>query len=146
MLGAVTGPSDIVRAWEEAIRHLREAASPVAGPAEELAQRLLVPVRQQAEVLEQVVRRQVEMERDIAARALAPVDAVLGALEQTAEVVRAQARAFEMAAVSFRQASELLDVQATALEQAVRSVRDPLGAVRAAGERVVRREERGDPA
>jgi hypothetical protein len=136
-------PADVLHAWEEVIRQLRGAASPVTGASEELLHKLMVPVQRQAELLEQVVRRQAELEKDLAARVLAPAGMALDLLEQTSAAMRAQARAFETASASFHQAAELLDLQAALIEQASGSMRDPLAALRSAGARV--RRDEGPP-
>jgi hypothetical protein len=73
------------------------------------------------------------LEREVAEALLAPRNAVLQALDETAGAMRAQSHAFEAAAVAFHQTADLLAVQAAALEKAADSLRDPAGALRAAG-------------
>jgi hypothetical protein len=56
----------------------------------------------------------------------AHVPAMLAALERTPEALRAQATAFRTASMAFAQAAEVLDVQATAMEQAFAAVTAPV--------------------
>jgi hypothetical protein len=131
-------PADLIRAWQQAIGHLRSAAGPLTGVPEDVARQLLAPLQQQAELLEQSLRRQVAFEKEIVERMLGPVTVVLELLDQSAAAMRTQAQAFDAAAASFKQASELLELQASLLEGAGRSLRDPAHALRAAGAAVRR--------
>lgn len=126
-------PADLIHAWQQAIGHLRSAAAPLTGGPEDITRQLLAPLQQQAELLEQGLRRQVEFEKELVERMLGPVTVLLELLDQSAAAMRTQAQAFEAAAASFGQASELLELQASLLEGAGRSLRDPAGVLRAAG-------------
>ena len=99
-------PADVARAWESALKHARGATAPITAGPEEVARRVVTPL-------------------------VAPVSVMLDALEQTAAAMRTQAQALDAAAQSFAQASSLLDVQASVLEHAVVTVRDPTAALRA---------------
>jgi hypothetical protein len=106
-------PADLIHAWQQAISHLRSAAAPVTGVSEDITWQLLAPLQQQAELLERGLRRQVEFEKELVERMLGPVTALLELLDQSAAAMRTQAQAFEAAAASFGQASELLELRAT---------------------------------
>jgi len=118
-------PADLFNAWQDAIRQLGRATAPVTGPSIEL--------------LEQVMRRQVDFEKELLGRMLAPVDTVVDALEQTSSAMHTQAEAFAAAAKAFKQASELVEVQAKMLERTTQALRAPAELVRA-----VRPETAGD--
>jgi hypothetical protein len=110
-------PADLLSAWQEAIRQLGRATAPLTGP----------PV----ELLEQVMRRQVDFEKEMVGRMLAPVNTVIEALEQTSSAMHAQAQAFGAAAQAFKQASELVEVQAKMLERTTQALKAPAELVRA---------------
>jgi hypothetical protein len=128
----IPDPADLLHAAEDALRQLRDFTAPVTEQSE-LGRRVVEPLQRQAELLEQLVQRQAQFERDMLGRLTAPLSGALDLLEQSTAAMRAQARAFEAASTSFKQAAELLDLQASLLERAAESVRDPVGAVKAAG-------------
>ena len=115
----------------DALRGLRTAIGQIAdsGPLAPL----LGPLQRQADLIEDLVRRQVEFERDLLGRALAPATAVLDILDQTAGAMRKQAQAFNAASVAFKQAADMLEVQANLMETAASTVRDPGAVVKSAG-------------
>ena len=129
-------PADLLHAWQEVIRRLQGAASPIT--EQELVKQLIGPLQRQAELLEQGLQRQLDFEKEMLGRLTAPVTGALGVLDQATAAMRAQADAFNAAAASFKTAAELLDVQAGLLETAGQSLRDPLGAVKGAAESVRR--------
>jgi hypothetical protein len=124
-------PADLFKAWQDAIREVGGvAASLVSAPAG-LAGDLLGPLQRQAELLEQVLQRQIDFER-----ALAPARAALDLVDQAASTMRAQATAFRAASLSFGQAAELLEQQAEIIERAGGTLRDPVAALRSAQDAV----------
>jgi hypothetical protein len=110
-------PADLLSAWQDAIRQLGKATASVTGAPTEL--------------VEQVMRRQIEFERELTRRLLAPVGTVIDALEQTSSAMRTQAEAFSAASKAFKQASELVEVQAAMLERTTQALRAPAELVRA---------------
>ena len=110
-------PADLLRAWQDAIRQLGRATASLTGPP--------------AELLEQAMRRQVEFEKELMGRMLAPVGTVIEALEQTSEAMHAQAQAFAAAATAFKRAGELVELQAEMLERATSALKAPADIVRA---------------
>src|SRR5690349_11252175 len=98
---------DLLSAWQDALRGIRGAAAPAT------------------EALEGVLRRQLDFERQLVGRVVAPLGVVLDSLDGAARAMRTQADAFEAAAAAFQQSAELLDVQAALLEKAVEALRDP---------------------
>ena len=61
-------PADLLKAWQHAIRDLGAiAASLASGPAA-AASDLVRPLQNQAELLQQVLQRQLEFERELARR------------------------------------------------------------------------------
>ena len=110
-------PADLLKAWQDAIRQLGRATTSLAAPP--------------AELLEQAMRRQVEFEKELMGRMLAPVGTVIEALEQTSDAMHAQAQAFSAAAKAFKQAGELVELQAQMLERTTQALRAPADMVRA---------------
>jgi hypothetical protein len=106
---------DLFNAWQDALRGVRGMTAPAT------------------EALEQVLRRQMDFDRQLVSRAFAPLNVVLDSLEGTARAMRTQADAFEAAAAAFKQSAELLDVQAGMLEKAIEALRDPAEFVKSAG-------------
>ncbi|HEX8104305.1 MAG TPA: hypothetical protein VF533_16945 [Solirubrobacteraceae bacterium] len=126
---------DLLPGWQEAIRQLRGGAAAITGPGAELVRPLVEPLQHQAELLEEAVRAQVDFQKQLAGRLLAPYNVAVDALEQTSSAMRAQSAAFEAAAASFTQASRLLSVQAGLVDTAARSLRDPIEFLKSAAPR-----------
>src|SRR3954465_6566885 len=101
------------------LRQLRNATSPITGPMSEL--------------LEGVLSRQAELEKQVVGRVFAPLNIVVDSLEKTTAAMRTQAQAFNAASAAFKQSAELLEVQAATLEKATDALRDPADFVRTAG-------------
>ena len=106
------------------------ATASLAGQPGELAEQLLGPLRAQGELLEQILRRQTDFERELVGRVLAPVNTVIDALEQTSAAMRTQAEAFAAAAQAFKQASDLVELQASLIDRTTQSLRAPAELVR----------------
>jgi ABC-type transporter Mla subunit MlaD len=93
-------------------------------------------MQKQAEQVQKVLERQLEFERELVSRAIAPARATLEMAEQATIAYRAQATAFRAAAASFGQLAELMEQQAEVVERVGGAVRDPLAALRAANEQL----------
>lgn len=112
-------PADLLSAWQDSIRQLGRATSSLTGAP--------------AELLEQAMRRQIEFEKEIVGRVLAPVGTVIEALEQTSSAMHTQAEAFAAAASAFKRAGELVELQAQMLERTTHALKAPaelIGSVR----------------
>lgn len=123
-------PVDLLRAWESAIRELGGVASALVHGSTEVGGQLTAPLQRQAELLEQIMQRQLELERELIAAMTAPARTVLDLSAQTAEAMTEQARAFRSASQALGQAAELLERQAELFRTAVGTLRDPLGTLR----------------
>jgi hypothetical protein len=139
----MASPTDLLKAWQDAIGEVGgAAASLVSGPAE-VAGDLLSPLQRQAQQLERVLQRQLDFEREMLGNALAPARAALEIFEQTTTALHAQAKAFHAAAASFEQVAELMEQEAALMEQAAKTIRDPVAALRVASG-AVKRENSGE--
>lgn len=117
---------DLLGAWREATGQLQRAAAAVADRAGQGTHDILSPLERQSEVIEQLVRRQLQMEQDLVHGVMGPALAMTQALGKAPEAIRAQATAFRAAAASFSQAADLLDVQADAVEQTIVALQTPV--------------------
>src|SRR5450759_5046763 len=101
-------PADLLHACQEAIRDAGGAAASLVSSPAGLAGDLLGPLQRQAELLERVLQRQLEFERELISSAVAPARAALDLVEQATVAFRAQATAFRGASVSFGQLANLM--------------------------------------
>ena len=121
---------DPVGAWRDAAGQLQRVAGALADQAGHGARDVLGPLQRQSELIEQLLRRQLDLEQELARRALAPARATVEALNKAPDTMRAQAGAFRTAAAAFQQAAELLDLQAAAIEESIRAITAPLDVAR----------------
>jgi hypothetical protein len=126
-------PADLLKAWQHAIRDLGGVAASLASGPAGAASELARPLQHQAELLQQALQRQLEFERELAARAIAPLHAAQELVDQATGTFRAQATSFRAASKTFGQLAGLMDQQADLLERAGGLMRDPLTAFRTAG-------------
>jgi ABC-type transporter Mla subunit MlaD len=124
-------PADLLKAWQKAIREVGGAlASAPAGVASDI----VGPLQHQADLVQQVLQRQLEFEREVLNRATAPFHTTLELMDQATETLRAQAISFRAASTTFHQLASLMDQQADVLHRAGATMRDPLGAFRSTDE------------
>jgi ABC-type transporter Mla subunit MlaD len=116
----MTDPTAVVRAWQDVIAQLRDAAvtsqTEAAGP-------LFTAMQRQAELCERGLRGQMEVQQELLQRLLAPINALLDVLEQASTALRSQAQALKDASTSFERVAELLESQATLFEHATSAIR-----------------------
>ena len=125
-------PADLLKAWQHAIRDLGGmAASLASGPAG-AAGDLVRPLQHQAELLQQLLQRQLEAERELVGRGTAPLHAAQNLVDQATGTFRAQATSLRVASKTFGQLAGLMDQQADLLQRAGSLMRDPLTAFRSA--------------
>ena len=134
-------PADLLRAWQRSIRELGGVAVSLAASPAGTASDLLRPLQHQAELLQQVLQRQLEFERELVGRAVAPLHAAQELVDQATDTWRAQASSFRAASKTFGQLAGLMDQQAQLLERAGAAMRDPLTVFRSAGGEVVADDE-----
>jgi methyl-accepting chemotaxis protein len=126
-------PADLLKAWQNAIRDVGGVAASLASGPAGVAGDLMRPLQHQAEVLEQVLQRQLDFERELLNRAAAPLHSTLELIDQVTGTLHAQATSFRAASTSFHQLAALMDQQADLLERAGNTMRDPLAAFRSTG-------------
>jgi hypothetical protein len=127
-------PADLLKAWQNAIRDVGGVAASLASAPAGVATDVLRPLQHQAELLEQVLQRQIDFERELLHRAVAPLHATLELIDQATGTLHAQATSFRAAAVTFHQLAALMDQQADLLGRAGATIRDPLATFRSTGD------------
>ena len=115
------GGRDLLREWRQQMESL---VTSVAGRAE-LPRQLLEPMQRQLELVQEVVERQQRLQRDVAGRLAAPVDAVFDLLEDSAVALRKQAEALEAAGAALEETAALVKGQAELFERTVGTLREP---------------------
>jgi hypothetical protein len=130
----VADPADLLKAWQHAIRDLSGVAATLASRPAGAASELARPLQHQAELLQQVLQRQLDFERELLGRAVAPLHATQELVDQATGTFRAQATSFRAASKTFGQLAGLMDQQADLLERTASLMRDPLTAFRSAGD------------
>lgn len=96
-----------------------------AGSRAELPRQLLEPMQRQLELVQEVIDRERDLQRQIAARLVAPVDAVFDLLEQSGAMMREQAEAMEAAGRALEQTAGLMKSQAELFERTIGLLREP---------------------
>lgn len=130
-----------MKAWQRAIRDLGGVASSLASGPAGAASDLVRPLQHQAELLQQVLQRQLEFERELVGRAAAPLHAARDLVDQATGTFRAQATSFRAASTTFSQLAALMDQQADLLERSGSLLRDPFVAFRSADEEPIAKDQ-----
>jgi hypothetical protein len=98
----------------------------------ELPRQLLDPIQRQLELLQQVVERERQLQRDVAGRLAAPFDALFDLLEESAVTLGKQADALEAAGRALQETAGLVKAQADLFERTVGVLREPTELAKAA--------------
>jgi hypothetical protein len=121
----------LLREW----RALMESAISTAagaGGRSELPRELLAAMQRQLELVSDVVDGERRVQRELAARLSAPVDAAFDLLQETAVTLRRQAEALEQAGRALQETAGMMKRQAELFERAVVAVREPADRAKAA--------------
>jgi hypothetical protein len=120
---------DLLNEWRSLMESLVAAASKGGGafPSE-----LRDAMQRQLELLHDVIERERAAQKQLAAHLVAPVDAIFGLLEQTAETLSRQAEALEAAGTALEETARLVKGQAKLFEQTIGSLREPAEIAKAA--------------
>ena len=114
-------PRHLLSAYRETLSGLRRGAGPAGA--------LFAPLEMTADLLEQLLGRQQDLETQLNA-AVQPLRAMYGLARDTPAALRTQARAFEAASASFDQAAQVMNRQADLLERAIAALDVPAGLLR----------------
>jgi hypothetical protein len=86
---------------------------------------LLGAMQRQLELVQEVIDRERRLETEVAARLLAPIDAVFDLLEETGATLRRQAEALESAGRALEESAGLMKRQAELFERTIGTLRQP---------------------
>jgi len=122
----VTEPNgrDLLNEWRRLMDSVVASAASVAGRSS-LPGDLLGAMQRQVELVQEVVDRERRLESELAARLLAPVDAVFDLLEETGSTLRRQAEALETAGRALEESAGLMKRQAELFERTIGTLRQP---------------------
>ena len=131
-------PADLLASWQKALGELAGVTASLVSAPVGVAGQLNTPLQRQAELVETILERQLEFERELIGRVLAPAGTLLELVDQTSEALESQMKAFRAVATSFVQIADLLEQQSERLRIARNSVRDPVSALRAASSELLK--------
>jgi len=97
-----------------------------------LPRQLLEPLQRQLELLQEIVERERRVQRELTARAVAPVEAVLDLLEESGATLRRQAEALAAAGAALEETAGLMRSQAELFERTIATLRHPTDLARLA--------------
>ena len=135
------GGRELLREWRKLMDSVVDSAASVAGRGE-LPQKLLEAMQHQLQLVEEVIEREKGLQRDLAARLAAPVDAVLDLLEESGATLRSQAEALESAGRALEETATLMKGQAELFEGTIARLREPAELAKAVAG--LERRDRGD--
>jgi hypothetical protein len=136
------GGRELLDEWRKLMDSVVSSAGSVAGRAE-LPRQLLEPMRKQLELMQEVVERERRLQRELADRMLAPVDAVFDLLQESGAVLRSQAEALEGAGRALEETAGLMKRQAELFERTIVTLRRPAELARSAASADLSRVARG---
>ena len=102
---------ELLGEWRRMMDSLVASAASVGSRAE-IPRQLLEPMQKQVELLQDVVERERRIQRQLAGRVLAPVDAIFDLVEQSGLMLRRQAEALEAAGRALEETAGLVRKQA----------------------------------
>lgn len=121
---AEPGGHDLLGEWRKQMESVLGAAASVAGRAD-VPRQLLEPMQRQLELVQEVIERERRLQREVAGRLAAPVDAVFDLLEDSAVALRKQAEALAAAGSALQETAGLVKGQAELFERTVGALREP---------------------
>jgi hypothetical protein len=118
------GGRELLHEWRRLMNSVVESAASVAGRGE-VPQKLLEAMQHQLKLVEAVIEREKDLQRDLAARLAAPVDAVFDLLEESGATLRRQAEALGAAGRALEETATLMKRQAELFEGTIARLREP---------------------
>jgi hypothetical protein len=107
------------------------SAASVGGSAE-LARQLLEPMQRQLELVQEVIERERRLQKQVAGRLVAPVDAIFDLLQESGLMLRRQAEALQAAGRALEETAGLVRSQAELFERTIDALREPAEFAKAA--------------
>ena len=115
---------ELLHEWERVTSSLIAAASSLPGGSE-LPRQLLESVQRQLRLVQEVVERERELQREVAAHLVGPVDALFDFLEEGGATMRKQSEAMKLAGRALEETAALMMKQARLFEQALATIEQP---------------------
>ena len=122
---------ELLDEWRKLMDSAVSSAASVGGRAE-LPRQVLEPMQRQLELMLEVVERERTIQKQLAGRLLAPVDAIFDLLEESGLMLRRQAEALEAAGRALEETAGLVKSQAELFERTIGALREPAERARAA--------------
>ena len=122
---------ELLREWQKLMDSVLASAASLAGRSD-LPRQLVEPMQRQLELVQEVLERERRLQKELADRLMAPVDAVFDLLEQSGATLRSQAEALEAAGRGLEETAALMKSQAELFEQTIGALRQPAELTRAA--------------
>lgn len=122
---------ELLREWQKLMDSMLASVASIAGRSE-LPRQLLEPMQRQLELVQEVLERERRLQKELADRLMAPVDAVFDLLEKSGTTLRSQAEALEAAGRGLEETAALMKSQAELFEQTIGTLRQPAELARAA--------------
>lgn len=122
---------DLLREWRRMMDSVVASATSI-GAGAEIPRQLLEPMQRQLELVQEVIERERNLQRQLAGRLIAPVDAIFDLLEESGAAFRKQAEALESAGRALEEAARLVKSQAELFERTVGALREPAEVAKAA--------------
>jgi hypothetical protein len=116
--------SELLGEWRKLMDSVVASAASIGGRTE-IPRQLLEPMQRQIELLQEVIARERALQRQIAGRILAPVDAIFDLVEESGAVLRRQAEALEAAGRALEDTARLVKTQAELFEHTLATLREP---------------------
>jgi hypothetical protein len=118
------GGRELLHEWRRLMDSAIHSAASVAGSGE-LPQKLLETMQRQLQLVEELIEHERGIQRELAARLAAPVDAVFDLLEESGATLRRQAEALESAGRALEETATLMKSQAELFEGTITRLREP---------------------
>ncbi len=119
---------ELLREWKA----LMDSVIASTAGRSELPRDLLRAMQRQLELLQEVIERERRLQKELAGRLVAPVDAVFDLLEETGLTLRRQAEALEAAGSALEETASLMKQQAELFERTIGTLRQPADLAKAA--------------
>lgn len=115
---------ELLREWQQVMDSVLSAAASVGGAAG-VSRQLLDPMQRQIELVQELIEREQQLQKQLAGRLFAPSDAIFDLLEQSGAMLRSQAEALETAGRALEDTARLANAQAELFERTVAAMREP---------------------
>ena len=139
---------DLLEEWRNVLESVITSAASAAGQPD-LPKDVLALTQRQIETVTALLERERRVQGEVAGRVLAPVDAIFDLLEETGSTLRRQAEALGAAGRAIEETGELMGAQAEMFEKTIGTLRRPADIAKFSGwdgpapEETTRQETRG---